>query len=55
MSREKEVLDSIRLQLQTVIDDATDVDVTDGTEQIYEGRKELAEELLNYLEENNYE
>jgi hypothetical protein len=55
MSREKEILDSIRSQLQNAIDDATDVDVTDGTEQIYEGRKELAEELLNYLEENNYE
>ena len=55
MSREKEILNSIRLQLQTAIDDATDVDVTDGTEQIYEGRKELAEQILNYLEENNYE
>ena len=52
MSREKEILDSIKSQLQNAIDDATDVDVTDGTEQIYEGRKELAEELLNYLEEN---
>ena len=55
MSREKEILDSIRSQLQNAIDDATDVDVTDGTEQIYEGRKELAEQILNYLEENNYE
>ncbi|MEK9695524.1 MAG: hypothetical protein VW270_07140 [Candidatus Poseidoniales archaeon] len=55
MSKEKEILDSIKLQLQTAIDDATDVDVTDGTEQIYEGRKELAEQILNYLEENNYE
>ena len=52
MSKEKVILDSIKLQLQTAIDDATDVDVTDGTEQIHEGRKELAEQILDYLEEN---
>ncbi len=52
MSREKEILDKVKSQLLNAIDDATDVDVTDGTEQIYEGRKELAEQILNYLEEN---
>ena len=51
MSEEKVVIDAIKWQLQKAIEDATDaVDkVTDGSEQIYEGRKELAEELLNFI------
>ena len=52
MSREKVILKEVKSQLLNAIDDATDVEVTDGTEQIYEGRKELAEQILKYLEEN---
>ena len=50
MSKEKDILDGLKTQLRNVITDATDVEVTDGTEQIYEGRLELAQELLEYIE-----
>jgi hypothetical protein len=50
MSKEKEILDGLKTQLRNAIADATDVEVTDGTEQIYEGRLELAQELLDYIE-----
>jgi len=50
MSKEKEILDGLKTQLRNAIADATDVEVTDGTEQIYEGRLELAQELLEYIE-----
>ena len=58
MSKEIVILESIKWQLRNAIDDATrylDEAYFDDDLGIYEGRKELAEELLNYLEENNYE
>jgi len=54
MSKEKEILDGLKTQLRNAIADATDVEVTDGTEQIYEGRLELAQELLEYIEGGRY-
>ncbi len=50
INKEKEILGGLTTQLRNVIADATDVEVTDGTEQIYEGRLELAQELLGYIE-----
>jgi len=50
INKEKEILDKLTTQLRNVIADATDVEVTDGAEQIYEGRLELAQELLDYIE-----
>lgn len=56
MSKEKEILDSIKLQLRNAIDDATEyLEEEDfwncSDSEIYEGRLELAKELLEYLEE----
>ena len=60
MSKEKEILDSIKLQLRNAIDDATEYldeaykDQASNEHddlEIYEGRLELAQELLEYLEE----
>ena len=60
MTKEKVVLDSIKGQLQNAIDDATkylDEAYKDQASnehddlEIYEGRLELAQELLEYLEE----
>lgn len=54
MSKEKVVLDSLKVQLENAICDAKEyldnedfLDCSDS--EIYEGRLELAEELLNFI------
>lgn len=57
MSKEKIVINNIKRQLEQAIDDATSCldDLScDNDLGIYEGRKELAEQLLEYLEENKW-
>lgn len=49
----KEILNKIKLYCQSAIDDANDAleeDLTDGSEDIYEGRFELAQSLLEQIE-----
>ena len=49
----KEILNKIKLYCQSAIDDANDAleeDLTDGSEDIYEGRFELAQSLLERIE-----
>lgn len=55
MSKERVIIESIKWQLRNAIEDATrylDEAYFDDDLGIYEGRKELAEQILDYLEEN---
>ena len=51
--KDKQMIEELKNKLRNVIDDADGADaVTDGSQQVYEGRAELAGEILDYLEEN---